>query len=81
MQKLDLLVHTSLTPEPFGRVIIEAMALHVPVVASNLGGPKEIIDDGVDGFLVDPKDTKLLVKRIEQTVHHGRQVVFAKFIQ
>jgi glycosyltransferase involved in cell wall biosynthesis len=66
MQKLDLLVHASLAPEPFGRVIIEAMSLHIPIIASNLGGPKEIIDDGVDGFLVDPKDTQLLAKRIEQ---------------
>ena len=60
MQKLDLLVHASLTPEPFGRVIIEAMALHIPVIAGNLGGPKEIIDDCVDGFLVNSKNIKLL---------------------
>lgn len=39
--------------EPFGRVIIEAMAYGVPVTAANAGGPAEIIDNGVSGVLVD----------------------------
>lgn len=79
MQKLDLLAHTSLTPEPFGRVIIEAMSHHVPVVASNLGGPTEIVDNCVDGFLVNPKDTELLVKRIEQILDNEKlQKLFAE---
>jgi L-malate glycosyltransferase len=42
--------------EPFGRVVIEAMAMGVPVVATSRGGPAEIIDDGVDGYLCAPRD-------------------------
>lgn len=42
--------------EPFGRVVIEAMALGVPVIAANSGGIPEIIDDGIDGILVPPND-------------------------
>lgn len=41
--------------EPFGRTIIEAMALGIPVVATNIGGPREIIEDGVDGLLLPPE--------------------------
>lgn len=41
--------------EPFGRTIIEGMAMAVPVIATNVGGPNEIIDDGVDGLLLSPK--------------------------
>jgi glycosyltransferase involved in cell wall biosynthesis len=57
MHLMDVVVHTSISPEPFGMVIIEAMACGKPVVASNVGGgPLEIVDDGVTGFLVNPKD-------------------------
>lgn len=53
---LDVLVHASVIPEPFGQVVVEGMALGLPVVASAAGGPAEIIDDGIDGLLVDPGD-------------------------
>jgi glycosyltransferase involved in cell wall biosynthesis len=53
---LDVLVHSSIEPEPFGLVLTEAMALGIPVVAAASGGPCEILQDGTDGFLRDPKD-------------------------
>ena len=49
---LDVLVHPSLEPEPFGRSVAEAQAVGVPAVASDLGGLPEIVTDGVNGFLV-----------------------------
>jgi glycosyltransferase involved in cell wall biosynthesis len=42
--------------EPFGRTIIEAMAMGVPVAATCAGGPPEILRDGIDGRLVDGRD-------------------------
>jgi len=42
--------------EPFGIVMLEAMACEVPVVATNAGGPATVIESGVTGFLVDPTD-------------------------
>ncbi|MCJ8277863.1 MAG: glycosyltransferase family 4 protein [Bdellovibrionales bacterium] len=50
-QGLDLLVHGSLKPEPFGRVIVEAMLCECPVIAANQGGPLEIIESGISGQL------------------------------
>ena len=50
--------------EPFGLVIIEAMACGAPVVATDQGGPVEIISEGVDGFLAHPQKTALLAERI-----------------
>ena len=61
---LDVVVHTSVQPEPFGRVIVEAMAMKRPVVASGAGGPLEIIEDGRTGFLVPPGDDVILADRI-----------------
>ncbi|MFH0779070.1 MAG: glycosyltransferase [Candidatus Eisenbacteria bacterium] len=48
---IDLLALPS-REEPFGRVLIEAMAMKKPVLAVDAGGPTEIVRDGVDGFLV-----------------------------
>jgi glycosyltransferase involved in cell wall biosynthesis len=50
IQAMDIFVHAS-DHEPFGIVIIEAMALGKPVVAGNAGGPTEIITNGVNGLL------------------------------
>lgn len=57
---LDVAVHASIEPEPFGLVVIEALGYGIPIVAANTGAPPEIVDDGVDGFLVDPHDTDAL---------------------
>jgi glycosyltransferase involved in cell wall biosynthesis len=53
---LDVVVHASTKPEPFGMVILEAMAARRPVVATNIGGPPEILEGGGCGILVPPGD-------------------------
>lgn len=50
--------------EPFGRVVIEAMAMGVPVVGSAVGGIPEIIQSGANGVLVPPRDPVLLAKAV-----------------
>lgn len=60
---MDIMIHPSLA-EGFGRSVLEAMALGLPVVASAVGGLREIITDGENGFLVPPRDTSALVDRI-----------------
>jgi len=66
----DLLVHTSTQPEPFGRVIIEAMSMQTPVIATNMGGPSEIITDGQDGILIEPNKPELLAQAILQILNN-----------
>jgi glycosyltransferase involved in cell wall biosynthesis len=41
--------------EPFGRSIVEAMAMGLPVIATEIGGPAEIVDEGVHGVLLPPR--------------------------
>jgi glycosyltransferase involved in cell wall biosynthesis len=54
MKAVDIVVHTSVSPEPFGRVIVEGMLAGKPVVAARAGGAREIIEDEVTGLLVPP---------------------------
>src|SRR5215469_2070105 len=63
-RKCTVVVHASIEPEPFGMVVIEAMAEARPVVASVLGAPPEIIQDGVEGYLVNPRDLDAMTSRI-----------------
>jgi glycosyltransferase involved in cell wall biosynthesis len=45
--------------EPFGRVVVEAMASGTPVIATAVGGPTEIIEEGINGLLVPPREPEL----------------------
>lgn len=66
MAACDLLAHTSTAPEPFGRVIVEAMLCGTPVVAAAAGGAVELLEDGVTGWLVTPGDPWKLAMMIQQ---------------
>jgi glycosyltransferase involved in cell wall biosynthesis len=55
-----VLVHASVTPEPFGQVILEGMAAGVPVIASRAGGPAEILRHDATGVLYQPGDEEAL---------------------
>ncbi|MEH2168413.1 MAG: glycosyltransferase family 4 protein [Nostoc sp.] len=59
VQAMDVFVHAS-DKEPFGIVIIEAMALGKPVIAGSAGGPTEIITDGMNGLLTPYGDADKL---------------------
>jgi glycosyltransferase involved in cell wall biosynthesis len=60
---LDILVMTSYT-ESFPNAILEAMAVGKPVVATNVGGIPEVVEEGQTGFLVSPRDPKALADRV-----------------
>lgn len=62
INSLDVIVHASVEPEPFGRVLIEAMACGKPVIAANAGGVPEIVENGVNGLLVTPGDAGQLAE-------------------
>ncbi len=54
--------------EPFGRTVAEAMAVGTPVVATTIGGPAEVVEDGVTGLLADPHDPAAWSRAIARIV-------------
>jgi glycosyltransferase involved in cell wall biosynthesis len=64
LARLTVAVHASTVPEPFGQVVVEAMACGIPVVATAAGGPAEIIEHAIDGLLVAPGDAGELTEAI-----------------
>ncbi len=65
LNTIDILIQPSLE-EGFGITLLEAMAARKVVIANNIGGIPEVIDNGVSGFLVAPKDTDSLTAKIEE---------------
>jgi N-acetyl-alpha-D-glucosaminyl L-malate synthase BshA len=57
--------------ESFGLAALEAMACEVPVVATNAGGVPEVVEHGVDGYLVEPGDVKLAAKYAIEILSQG----------
>ena len=66
LRALDIVVHASTSPEPFGLVIAEAMACERPVIVSLAGGAAEIVTVGVDALGHQPGDAAGLAARITE---------------
>lgn len=68
MSICDIIIHTSVAPEPFGRVIVEGMLSKKPVIATAGGGVLEIIEDRVSGYLVPMNSTQKLSSAINKVL-------------
>jgi glycosyltransferase involved in cell wall biosynthesis len=89
LKAVDLVVHCSISPEPFGRVIVEALLAGKPVIATRGGAPAEIIEDGVTGVLVNPGESGELAAairslladpvRASQMAGKGQQIVSQRY--
>ena len=67
---VDLVVHCSTLPEPFGRVIVEAMLAGRPVIAAKAGGAMEIVKDNETGLLVEPSNFHALATAIQKLLEN-----------
>ena len=89
LRTLDILVHASVLPEPFGQVVIEGMAEGLPVIATDGGGVQEIVTDGENGLLAPLGDADRLTeilgallqdpKRASHLAQNGHRHVRAHF--
>lgn len=65
---------TSIEPEAFGRVAVEAQAMETPVIATNHGGSTETVQDGITGWLVSPNSAPDLVKKLRHALTHKQNL-------
>ncbi len=72
LQGMDIGVFPSNHEEPFGNVVVEMMASGLPVVAFDIGGPKEIIVHGETGFLVENKNVTKLAQALETLIDNAQ---------
>jgi glycosyltransferase involved in cell wall biosynthesis len=70
LRAADLLVLNS-HEEPFGLVLIEAMSSGTPVLAARTGGVPEIVQDGVNGWLVERANTPALARKLVELSRNG----------
>jgi glycosyltransferase involved in cell wall biosynthesis len=75
MAACNLVAHTSTLAEPFGRVIVEAMLCGKPVVAAKAGGAVELVENGINGFLVTPGKIGELAQVITTCFQEPEQTV------
>jgi glycosyltransferase involved in cell wall biosynthesis len=68
LRSLDIVVHASTEPEPFGMVIAEGMAARRAVVAARAGGAAELFHDGIDAIGHTPGNAAELAERLEELV-------------
>lgn len=68
-ESFDILVHPSIS-EGFGLVIVEAMSFGIPVVASDVGGIPDIIEDGHNGLLAKPRNPESIYRSIKKLIEN-----------
>lgn len=70
---VDVVVHCSVAPEPFGRVVVEAMLLGRPLVAAGAGGVPELVQHGRTGLLTSPADAPALARAVRWLLEHPEE--------
>jgi glycosyltransferase involved in cell wall biosynthesis len=70
----DVVVHASVLPEPFGRVILEAMACRKPVIGSRAGAIPEIVEEGKTGLTFPPGDSERLAEAIVELIGDPQRI-------
>lgn len=88
-RSLDIVVHTSTQPEPFGRTIVEAMGSGKAVIATKDGGAAELFSDNIDAVGIVARDAMQLARKMQELIdnpserkrlgHNARETVLAKF--
>ena len=68
----DLIISSSIEPEAFGRVAVEAQAMSKPIVASDIGGSKETVLNGKSGLLYKSDDSKELAKAMNKIIEKNK---------
>ena len=72
IKEIDCLVLPSYR-EGISKVLMEGAAMERPIIATNVTGCKEIVDDGENGYLVNVRDSRDLAEKIEKFIHLSKE--------
>jgi len=75
INSLSVMIHASILPEPFGRVLLEGMALKKPVITNNIGAGPEIVEDGKTGLVVKAGDETALATAITDLLNDPKKAL------
>ncbi len=73
----DIVVSSSIEPEAFGRVAVEAQAMKKPIVASDIGGSKETVLNGKSGILYKSGDARELAKVLNKLIELDKEALYS----
>jgi len=73
----DVVISSSIEPEAFGRVAVEAQAMTKPIIASDIGGSKETIINNKTGFLFKSGDPRALAKAINNLIVSDKEILYS----
>lgn len=69
LKKSHCTVHPTYYPEGLSNVLLESAACGRPIISTNRSGTREVINNGINGFLIDEKDTEDLIEKIEKFIN------------
>jgi len=81
IQGAQMLVQPALWPEPFGRVVVEAYSLGVPVVSARVGGLQELVRDGVTGFTYEAGDDRAFGDAVRAAMDPARHAAMSAAVR
>ena len=70
----DVVVSASIEPEAFGRISAEASSMTKPIISSNHGGSREIIENSITGWLVEPSNPEQLAEKILDVLNLSQEI-------
>ncbi len=73
LSAIDLVVSSSILKEGLPLVLVEAAAMALPLIATNIGGSPEVVKDQVNGFIVEPKNAGVLADRVNYLIEHPNE--------
>lgn len=71
--EIDILIHPSIAPEPFGRIIIEGWKAKKVVLSTGLGGSGELVKEGVTGYIFSPNNHEQLFKKVKHVIVNDKE--------
>lgn len=69
MQKASCIIHPTYYPEGMSNVLLEACASGRPIITTNRAGCREIVDNGINGYVIKEKDSKDLIEKVEKFIN------------